>query len=212
MPSGSASGARPDMLDTKGASNAPLRHSASTYSWVRRILDNLIILSIGLIPLALVQNSSKEDFDVALVNYREHSADQAKAASTAVSSALQQVYQNLRTISLLPSVIKIDRHGEGLGDDARLAIQQIYNNLMSNVSVSEVYIVPAGFNPDRIDPKTGKLEEPILMFDELITFFSEKSDQPSAESTTEAEAEAEVEIHEYRQLQRHIAYLGKLRL
>lgn len=89
-----------------------------------------------------------------------------------VEQMFSQIYQGARTISLLPSVRSL---GGGnlpkdfpakydaarFSADAQLTVQQIYNNMASNVSVSEVYAVLKGFRPD--------LEEtPFFMYDELI--------------------------------------------
>jgi len=107
-------------------------------------------------------------------------------------------------------VKKIDRHGANLNDDARMSIQQIYNNLASNVAVSEVYIVPVDLDPEKIDPVTGKLEEPILMFDELITASTRRGvvdhDEKGPTSVVEAEQVEEVEIYEYRQFQEQMVW------
>ena len=35
-----------------------------------------------------------------------------------------------------------------VGPEARTTFQMIYNNLADSVSVSEVYVIPAGFDPD----------------------------------------------------------------
>ena len=45
---------------------------------------------------------------------------------------LKQIYQNLRTISLLPSVRGVTRHAENLSSDGLSSIQQIYNNFNSH--------------------------------------------------------------------------------
>ena len=188
------------MLDTK-----PL-----AFSWLRSAIEYLSILAVGLVLLAVLERSSAGSFDRALTSYRALSQQRAYETADAVSSSLAQIYQNLRTISMLPSVIKIDRHGDNLSEDAHLAIQQIYNNLMNNVAASEVYIVPDGFNPDAMDTVTGKSEEPILMFDEQITFFSKDASAGEGEEQTDQSriaTEPEVEIYEYRQLQQHVAWL-----
>ncbi len=80
-------------------------------------------------------------------------------------------YQSIRTISLLPSVRGIT--GGNRPGDARTAVelgrfsvegdrtvQQLYNNLATNVSVSEVYAITKGFDATR-----G--EVPFFMYDEL---------------------------------------------
>jgi hypothetical protein len=56
--------------------------------------------------------------------------------------------------------------------------------------VSEVYVVPFDLDPERIDPATGKPEEPIVMFD--------KAD--GSEFVKAADYPIEEEMYEYRQL------------
>ena len=120
----------------------------------------------------------QQDLAQAKEIFRYKSSQSAKAVAGNVDQSFQQIYQNLRTISYLPSVRKIDRHGENLDGDGRATIQQIYNNIKTNVAVSEVYIVPASLDPERIDPVTGKPEAPILMFDKAI--FGDASEAPAA--------------------------------
>ncbi|MCB1559039.1 MAG: methyl-accepting chemotaxis protein, partial [Alphaproteobacteria bacterium] len=121
---------------------------------------------------------------------------------------------------MLPSVINIDRYGENLDGNAHESIVQIYKNLRSNVTVSEVYVVPVTLEPERIDPFTGTFETPILMFDDEVAQNSDKTEQAATEETEEeaeelittikeAEAAPEVEIFEYRALKEQMAYLRK---
>jgi hypothetical protein len=49
-------------------------------------------------------------------------------------------------MSFLPSIKSIDRYGKSLDANAKESIIQIYNNLKSNVTVSEVYVVLADMN------------------------------------------------------------------
>lgn len=95
-------------------------------------------------------------------------------------------YQSIRTISLLPSVRGIS--GGNRPDDSRTAVelgrfsvegdrtvQQLYNNLAANVSVSEVYAITKGFDASR-----G--EVPFFMYDAVKL-------GPGAEADAEAGAE-----------------------
>ena len=143
----------------------------------------------------MVHQKSERDYRAALQNYRKNSLDEAKISAGTLNRVLGDIYRDIRTISVLPSVRKIDLHGTNLDDDARESIQQIYNNLRSTVDVSEIYIVPVDFNPDAIDPVTHKLQKPILMFDEHI-----------AAASSNAEALEEVETYEYRQLHQTLGW------
>ena len=144
-------------------------------------------------------------------------ADKAEAA-------FSSIYQNIRTISLLPSIRGIDRHGTTLSPEAKTTIQQIYNNLATDVAVSEVYILPVDFDPERIDPVTGHHEAPILAFDELIAPAAAASayasgaaaaDTPQPQLPPEqdfvglpdAAGLPQIEIQEYRRLKQQLAWL-----
>lgn len=82
-----------------------------------------------------------------------------------------QIYQNTRTVTLLPSVRAItggnrtseeeDVIAEGrFTEEGHRTIQQIYNNL-SALGASEIYAITDGFRPDQ-----GEI--PFFMYDELI--------------------------------------------
>ena len=149
-----------------------------------------------------VQSVHREE--VALDHYKTNSQQEALLASGRIASDLTQIYQNIRTISMLRSVMNIARHGENIDENARMS----NNNLASNVAVSEVYIVPVDLNPDEIDPETKKPEIPILMFDELITSQHEEQKAGTAQADeAEKDAPEEVEIYEYRELHRQMAWL-----
>lgn len=151
---------------------------------------------------------ARSDFDAALENYRQSALEEAHAAAIAIDEKLQQIHQGLRTISLLPSIRRIGRHAENIDADAHASIQQLYNNMASNVAVSEVYIVPADLNPDRVDPITGEMQAPILMFDELIVDAAHRAREAGELDEHEAEDEPETEIYEYRALQEQMAWLS----
>jgi diguanylate cyclase (GGDEF)-like protein len=169
-----------------------------------------VILAIGSTAIWFCIERSDYEYRTSLDNFRKESEDDAKDVSVKASQSLANVYQNIRTISLLPSVRDIDRHGTNIDEDARSSIQQIYNNLATNVAVSEVYIVPVDLEPEKIDPVTGKLEEPILMFDELILAAARKDrgdkDRKSFSHVDAAEGAEEIEIHEYRQLKQQMTW------
>ncbi len=110
-----------------------------------------------------------------------------------VVSTLTEVYQNIRTLTLLPSVRAIsggNRSDEDedivqsgrFSEEGRTTVQQIYNNLASRISVSEVYAVVEG-----LDASRGEI--PFFMFDTLV--FGDEAedagDAPPADFPEEAE-------------------------
>lgn len=139
-------------------------------------------------------------------DYIAKASVEAQDAAKGIDQSLELIYQNLRTLASLPSVRGIDRHGDNLSPEARVTLQLIYNNLANSVSISEVYVVPASLNPDRLDPVTGRGEEPAIMFDSLILNAGaglsedQRETEPDTVSQTERNGPAEIELFEYRAL------------
>jgi methyl-accepting chemotaxis protein len=122
------------------------------------------------------------------------------------------LYLNARTISLLPSIRGItgrNRTNEHenvvsqgrLTTDAFKTVQQIYNNIASQESVSEIYAVIDGLD-------YSKGEVPFFMLDELVLQSSAaKSDE--AEKVKSADFPEELEDQEYDYFPRQLAQLRK---
>ena len=170
------------------------------------IIGYIIILLFGISAIFLLNIKANKEYEAAKKEYISSSSAHAHAVSEKVEDTLQAIYQNLRTISLLPSVRAISRHGENLSADGLLSIQQIYNNLANDVNTSEVYIVPSDLNPEIIDPVTGETEAPIKMFDELVTYSAKREGAKEDKTGTHYE---EVEIHEYRLMVKQFEWLKK---
>ena len=125
----------------------------------------------------------------------------SEQAARIAEGALKQIYQNIRTLSFLPDIRAMDSHATNIGETSRQTIQQIYNNLASNISVSEVYFIQADFTPGALDPVTGKPQEPALMYDQLIA-----GNDPAVETTSTVVEQPEVEDEEYALIARQLAY------
>ncbi len=181
-----------------------------SFFWVS-LRGYVVIVAVGALLAALVEYKGERDYATALRHYRLASHQEVSHAATSVGQAFNQIYQGIRTISLLPSVRSIDRHGENLDANARESIIQIYNNMSANAAVSEIYIVPVSLEPEQIDPVTKSLEVPILMFDDKATATPDKSDSEGPLITTIQQAEQvdEIEIYEYRLLKEQLAYFRK---
>src|SRR4029079_6319141 len=117
-------------------------------------LGFVAIVIAGAIVAGGVRIEANEGYSVARKHYVEDSQATTKEVARHVQTALRSIYESSRTITFLPSVRQIDRHGRTLDSDGRETIQQIYNNLASTVSVSEVYIVPLDLTPDMLDHAT----------------------------------------------------------
>jgi hypothetical protein len=171
---------------------------------MRSIAKSAPLLVIGVFALAgcaAIQWKSSSDRQAAVERYRQASHHEALLAAQTVGEAIEQIYQNLRTISLLASVRRIDRHGDSLSLDGRQAIQQLYNSLAANIDVSEVYIVPADLNPDIVDLLTKQNEAPILMFDKVRLGLDPNADP---DDPPDPNLPAQEEIYEYHALQKEM--------
>ena len=148
----------------------------------------------------------KERYDISAIKetYRHESKEQANLQAKNVENQLGQIYQGLRTMARLPGVRAIDRYAKNFPDDAHQTMQEIYNNLATNVSMSEVYIAPVDIEPDENDPVTGKLQAPILTFDELI--IAKKPDAPEGATEEKKPEVPEIEIYEYRLMKSQMAW------
>jgi methyl-accepting chemotaxis protein len=143
---------------------------------------------------------ARSDFNSAEQRFRSESHAETLLAATAAQQQFTYIYQNLRTMSRLPSVKSIDRHATNISQNDTTTIQELYNNLGSEVDVSEVYIVPASLDADQIDPVTDAPQTPILMFDDLI------SDDAGGGNVTRR---FEAEIYEYHLLHHQMQWFGK---
>ena len=172
-------------------------------------------LAAGLVAAAAagaVEWQTARSTDLLRDDYIAKSSARAERGAKDVDQALQMIYRNLRTLASLPGMRTISRHAESLSPEARTTFQMMYNNLASSVSVSEVYIIPEDFDPGRIDPVTGKPEEPVIMFDELILnagadlSADQRASNPEAVAAAENDGPPEIEIYEYKQLQQQAAW------
>ena len=127
----------------------------------------LIVVGGIVVSVFLVQKE-QSDLGLAKTAYRAAIHADAEQTQERIGEHISEIYRNIRTISFLPSVRHMTPGGAAISDDALASVQQIYNNLASSIAVSEVYLIPEPFDPDSIDPKTGKKQVPALMLDELI--------------------------------------------
>ena len=156
-----------------------------------------LIAVLGLGGAFAIHMNASYGMKAAKDRFHAESHTASLAAASIVESQFTAIYQNLRTISRLPSVMKTNRHATNINQDGLTTIQELYNNLASDVNVSEVYVVPRTLNADLIDPFTSAPEAPMLMFDDLIS-----NDGGGGNVTRRFEAE----IYEYHLLHRQMIW------
>ncbi len=125
-----------------------------------------------------------------------------------IEQVFKLMYESIRTISLFPGVRSIsggnrqsakqDVVKEGrFAPDAHETVQQLYNNLASNVAVSEIYAIVEGLD-------YSKGEVPFFMYDSLV--LNTGAAESEAEEAKSEDTPEESEDAEYAYYPKQIAY------
>jgi len=202
-------------------SKANAQENAKSRFSVTEIICYSVVATIALALIGLVEVEKSSSLQTALTAYQIEARHQSRQVAERFEAQFKQIYQGIRTLARLPSIRSIDRDAKNFDADERASAQEIYNNLAENVAVSEVYIIPAEFEPDLLDPVTGKLQEYIATFDELIvgrtalqtrgrTEENERHMENMERVGISAEEIEEIEIYEYRLMKKQIAILRAL--
>lgn len=193
-----------------------IRYTLELNFMVGKLRLSAVWLGLTLAVLVLflfIQDQWKAGITQAKLHFIELSHSASVSESAKLETAIRSIYENIRTLASLPNVRSVDRHATNLSPEARVTFQQIYNNLASNVAISEVYIVPLDFTPTKLDPVTLKTEEPILVYDELIlnagSGLSTNNRIANPKAATATPLPAVAESFEYAQLVEHAAWLSK---
>lgn len=167
-------------------------------SFRRLTITYVVLVVIGLSSLGLVLDRLNDQWNASADQGKQLRVRTLESKGEQIEGAFRQMHQNLRMISLLPGIrafagVNQPKETEAkfdpakFPDDVRQTVQQIYNNLASNVAVSEVYGVLKDFHPDR-----G--EKPFFMLDELIL---QDGAAHAADAAASADEPPEVEDEEY---------------
>jgi methyl-accepting chemotaxis protein len=122
-----------------------------------------------------------------------------------LEQSFKLIYETLRTISLFPAVRAIEGGNraseqedvikEGrFTQDAHDTVQQLYNNLASNVPISEIYAVVDGLN-------YSSGEVPFFMYDSLVLNANRGSESDNTAENADAPEESEEAEYSFYPLQ-----------
>jgi hypothetical protein len=167
-------------------------------SFRRLTITYIVLVVIGLSSLGLVLDRLNDQWTASADQGKQLRERTLEGKGGQIEGAFRQMHQNLRMISLLPGIRAFAGRNQpkdaeakydpaSFPDDVRQTVQQIYNNLASNVAVSEVYGVLKDFHPDQ-----G--EKPFFMLDELIL---QDGAAHAADQAAAADEPPEVEDEEY---------------
>ncbi|MCB1909992.1 MAG: PilZ domain-containing protein [Rhodocyclaceae bacterium] len=167
--------------------------------------EMLVLVAAFAVALVVLVRWHTTERDALAERFIQDQAAIARAKRDQIASTLTEIYQNVRTLTLLPSVRSITGgnrsdededivHTGRFSEEGRTTVQQIYNNLASRVSVSEVYAVVEGLD-------AGRGEVPFFMFDTLV-FGDADGD---GDDTRPADFPEEAEDEEYAYFPQQIA-------
>ncbi len=174
---------------------------------LRRKFPYISILFLGLLLCGTIHVKYSSDIQSAKEAFHEEEHIKSKTLVGDIrEDYFKRIYEGLRTISRLPSIKRIDRYGQTIGENDKKVIQEVYNSIANQISLSEVYILPLDFNPERKDPVTSELEKPILAFDEVIVGKTALSNKGGSGADHKVE---EIEIYEYKVLQKQLKWFAE---
>lgn len=125
------------------------------------------------------------DQALALRTYRDQQDRQVEQAANRLRGLFEQTYYTCRTLGRLPSVRSLDRV---LSPGDHQTLSELYDALAAQVDVSELYVVPRDFDPE-------KNETPLLTFAD--------QDAPDPSQTPK------IESFEYRAIQEQLAWFSQ---
>jgi methyl-accepting chemotaxis protein len=188
-------------------------YSIRRFLLLRWCAASLLVVLLALLAWWLLANDYRErSSDAVHGEIAERLNRDLTVKQAQLESIFNAMYQNARTIALLPSVRSVtggNRQGDkqdvvALGrfsSDGYQTVQQIFNNLASNAHVSEVYAVLQG-----LDFKKG--EVPFFMFDTVRMDPTVKAAEDGAEAKNPDKPE-ELEDFEYAYFPQQIAAIQR---
>ncbi|EKD41460.1 MAG: hypothetical protein ACD_73C00715G0003, partial [uncultured bacterium] len=170
-----------------------------------------IVTAIFLIGILFGVHQNFKDNTLKISSYEQKLESEFNETKKRLELALQLIYQNLRTITLLPDIRQIEGGNLNEGESSAVevgrfeassqaTVQQIYNNLAANVPISEIYCVIDGLD-------YSKGETPFFMYDELV--LQKKNTEHGAEEQVNEDFPEEAEDAEYSWFKFYIPKIQK---
>lgn len=165
-------------------------------------------LVVGISGWFLLENIRAETIEKETTAYRERVASvEFSFKADRIESLFRTLYESIRTVSLLPSVRSItgtnvidEDYEIDFSADAAETVQQLYNNLVGNIAVSEIYATVKGFKP-----LAG--ETPFFMYDQAILGGNASAGEGDGSQTPDDFPE-EAEDAEYQELINQLSFFN----
>ncbi|MDH5435940.1 MAG: hypothetical protein OEX83_04190, partial [Gammaproteobacteria bacterium] len=110
----------------------------------------------------------KHNYDLRILKQEYISANniQVTKVANSIEDNFKLFKQGLQTIAHLPDVKDINEDGSNVGSNAKISIQEIYNALAANITVSEIYITTSHLGEhDEKNLVFNNVHSPVLSFD-----------------------------------------------
>ena len=148
----------------------------------------ILVFAIAAILCVTIFWKYNHDMEYLKKDYISSQNSQSKEIIKDIEQYFALLKQGLQTIARLPDIKNIINTEGKLDENARVSTQEIYNTLIQNLNLSEIYITTMDFQPGKINPKTKSNHKPLLSFESEIDF-------PHDESN---------EIEEYKLIRKHL--------
>jgi methyl-accepting chemotaxis protein len=160
------------------AVNTTLRSASSKHAYhaitAGACVAVLVIAAGGVFAITM---RNRQELNLLKASYKNEATQNAQLVRSNVERSLATIYKGLRTIARLPGVRGISGSLDEFEGNAKGAVQELYNNIATDVAMSEVYIVPRDLDPeaplDFEGPRT-----PYVTFDELIVSSVKNAETP----------------------------------
>lgn len=136
------------------------------------VMGTAVPLAFGVVVSVFLFLRYRDDIETLQNQYRTEQDSKTKVHAQQVQSLFQQVHQGLQTISNMPGIRRLDasthrsnQFNTEWADDAFEGIEQIFLSLNHDHGVSQITVTPVEFDPEKTNPVTQKLWEPIAIFD-----------------------------------------------
>jgi PAS domain S-box-containing protein len=132
-----------------------------------------------------------------------------------INNRLGNIHQGMHTFAHLPGMASAIKNKGKFESNYRRVVQEIYNFLQSSIKLTEIYIVPAQFDPSLIDPQTGDYYRPLLKLEIPDNPFDATDSPPQSLQSTNVRIlstdgdDQGLEQYEYLEIQNHLEYFSQ---
>lgn len=132
---------------------------------LKRLINYLWIFALCAILWIGVYWKYTQDLDIAQYKFRSEEHDKTIQVAQQIERVFDRIYGGLITISRLPAIKEMDKYDTTLSNNERRTVNEIYKNIVNDVLLSNIYIVPKTFTPNKVNEKPLSFEKYTIKFD-----------------------------------------------